>query len=74
MELYISEMQNGRHCSPNSLHFVRGESQSLKGVAGALVVGLFRQDVHAALVKVMVLAGLLLQLILSQLVVVGSTQ
>jgi len=74
LELHISQMQNGSNRPPNGLHLVRGEAQGLEGVAGALVVGLLRQDVHAALVQVVVLARLLLQFILSQLVVAGTAK
>jgi len=74
LELHISQMQDSGNCAPNGLHLIRGEAQGLEGIAGALVVGLLRQYVHAALVQVVVLARFLLQFILPQLVVVGSTK
>lgn len=74
MELHIAQMQDGCNCTPNGLHFVRLESQRLERIAGALIIRLLGEYVHAALVQIMILGRLLMQIILTQLIVIGPTQ
>lgn len=74
LELHVAQMQNRCNCTPNGVHLVRLEAQCLEGIAGSLVVGLLRENVHAALVQIMVLGGLLVQIVLTQFIVIGATQ
>lgn len=74
LELHIAQVQDGCDCAPDSLHLIRLEAESLEGIAGALVVRLLGEDVHATLVQIVILGHLLVQIILSQLVVAGTAQ
>lgn len=74
MELHIAQVQDGCDCAPDSLHLICLEAKCLEGIAGALVVGLLVEDVHATLVQIVILGHLLVQIILTQLVIVGAAQ